>query len=281
MRALIFATALLAPAAAFAQCATDAEIAAFVASATANQPAKALSPEGTLADALCTQEKLSAAMAPTMGAVIGYKAGLTSKPAQERFGVTEPVRGVLYENMMLEDGAAVPVTFGAIPMVESDLILVVGDAAINQATTPAEVMAQISAVHPFIELPDMTLAQGEPINAVTLTAIGVAPKLGVLGAAIPVEDAEAMTTALGEMTVTLANGADEEIVSVPGKAVLGHPANSALWLISAGVTFAPGDLISVGSFGPLTPSAKMKGGARATYLGLPGDPSVSITFTQE
>ena len=274
------AVALMAPTIAFADCATNAEIAVFVASANANQPAKALSAGGSMADALCSQAKLSVAMAPTMGRVIGFKAGLTSAPAQARFGVTEPVRGLLYEKMMLPDGATVPVAFGAIPMVEADLILVVGDTAISQATTPAEVMTYISAVQPFIELPDMTLAQGEPIDAVTLTAIGVAPKLGVLGAAVPITDPAAMTAALAEMSVTLRNGAGEEVVTAPGTAVLDHPANAVLWLMSKGVTFKVGDLISVGSFGPLTPSAKMKGGASVTYTGLPGDPTVSVSFTQ-
>ena len=215
--------------------------------------ATALAAGGSMDDALCTQDKLVAAMTPTRGPVIGYKAGLTSKPAQERFGVTEPVQGVLYENMMLDDGASVPVAFGAIPMVESDLVMKVGSTTINSATTIAEVMSAISSVHPFIELPDMPLAKGEPINAVPLPAIGVAPKLGVLGAGIPVTDPAAMTAALSSMSVTLTNGAGEEIVTAPGKAVLGHPANAVLWLVSKGIALEEGDLVSVGSFGPLTP----------------------------
>ena len=279
MRCLAFTAALIAPGLAFADCATDAEIAAFVTSVTVSLPATALSADGSMEDALCTQAKLAIALEPTMGVVIGYKAGLTSKPAQERFGVTEPVQGLLFKNMILQDGASVPVKFGAIPMVEADLVLVVGDDAINEAKTPGDVMSNISAVHPFIELPDMTLAQGEPVNAVTLTAIGVAPKLGVLGAAIPVEDPAAMATALEEMVVTLRDGAGDVIVTAPGAAVLGNPANSALWLMSKGITLQKGDLISVGSFGPLTPSAKMNGGANVTYTGLPGDPVVTVTFT--
>ncbi|WP_299881978.1 hydratase [uncultured Sulfitobacter sp.] len=279
-RFILCLTATLAlPTGAFAKCATEAEIAAFVAAASTNTPAKALAAGGSMDDALCTQDKLVAAMAPTMGRVIGYKAGLTSKPAQDRFGVSEPVQGVLYENMMVEDGATVPVAFGAIPMVESDLVLKVGSTDINSAQTPLDVLSAISSVHPFIELPDMTLAKGEPINAVTLTAIGVAPKLGVLGAGIPVTDAAAMTDALSSMSVTLTNGAGEDVTTAPGKAVLGHPANAVLWLVSKGIALQEGDLVSVGSFGPLTPAAKMKGGASVTYQGLPGDPTVSVTFS--
>lgn len=261
-----------------AECASDTRVDQYVQDYLANTPTAALSADGSMKDALCTQSKIVAALEPHIGSVIGYKAGLTSTPAQERFGASEPVQGVLFREMMLEDGATVSVKWGARPVFEADLVLVVGDAGINQATTAAEIIANISAIRPFIELPDLTLAEGEPITPVTLTAIGVAPKLGVLGSEIPVSDPQAMTQALADMTVTLSAADGEILAQAPGTAVLGHPANAALWLISKGIEFQPGDLISVGSFGPLVPPAKGKGGASATYTGLPGNPTVSVVF---
>ncbi|QBF29825.1 2-keto-4-pentenoate hydratase [Thalassococcus sp. S3] len=266
----------LAAGSALAACATDAQISAFVEDYMANTPTAALAADGTMEDALCTQAKVAEALSAKMGPVIGYKAGLTSRPAQERFGVEEPVHGVLYRDMMLEDGASVPVQFGAIPMFEADLVLVVGSEAINQAQNSREVMTHLSAIHPFIELPDLTYAQGEPINAVTLTAIGVAPKLGVLGPALDVPDHDA----LSEMNVTVTAADGTLLAEAPGAAVLGHPANSVLWLVSKGIELKPGDLVSVGSIGPLIPPAKAKGGATVRYLGLPGDPEVSVVFEE-
>jgi 2-oxo-hept-3-ene-1,7-dioate hydratase len=263
-----------------AECASDAEVAAFVESRAARAPAKALGAGGSMEDALCTQGKLAAALTDDLGPVIGYKAGLTSAPAQERFGASEPVRGVLYRDMMLEDGAEVPLDFGAVPLFEADLILVVGDAAINAATTPEEVMAHVSEVRPFMELPDLAVAEGEPVDPVTLTAMGVGARLGVLGAAIAMEDPAAMSEALAGMTVTV-RGADGSVMAEsPGAAVLGHPANAVLWLVSKGVELAPGDLVSVGSFGPLLAPAEAGGGASVTYAGLPGDPQVSVVFVE-
>lgn len=273
---LLLATVLASQAT--ADCASDAEVAGFVQDYLSNTATSALVPDGTMDDALCTQAKLVTAMEPHLGPVVGYKAGLTSKPAQERFGASEPVQGVLFRDMMLEDGATVPIQWGARPVFEADLILVVGDAAINEADTPQGVMAHISSVRPFIELPDLTLAEGEPITPVTLTAIGVAPKLGILGSDIPVSDPAAMTQALENMTVTLSAADGEVLAQAPGAAVMGHPANAALWLMSKGIEFKPGDLISVGSFGPLFPPAKGNGGASVTYDGLPGNPTVSVNF---
>ena len=153
--------------------------------------------------------------------------------------------------------------------------------AINQATTPEEVIRNVSAIRPFIELPDLTLAEGQPITPETLTAIGVGPKLGVLGSEIAVTDPLAMTTALSDMTVTLSAADGEILAQAPGRAVLGHPANAVIWLTSKGITFEPGDMVSVGSFGPLFPPAKAKGGASVSYEGLPGNPSVSVIFSDD
>ncbi len=271
--------ALLPVTQALAECATDAAIEAFVADHLAKVPTAALVPDGTMDDALCTQEKLVEALSAHLGPVVGYKAGLTSKPAQERFGVTEPVGGVLYRDMLLQDGAEVPAKFGAIPLFEADLILVVGDEAINGATTAEEAITHISAVRPFMELPDLTFKAGEPINGITLTAIGVAPRLGVMGAEIPVEDPAAMLAALANMQVTVRAADGTVMAEAPGSAVLGNPVNAVLWLVSAGYLLQAGDLISVGSIGPLLPPAKAGGGASVSYVGLPGDPTVSVVFT--
>ncbi|MBB4303438.1 2-oxo-hept-3-ene-1,7-dioate hydratase [Rhodobium orientis] len=277
--AAVFGLALVGPGtAALADCATDEAVAAYVADFLAKKPAKALVPDGTMEDAVCTQEKYVAALSKEFGPVVGYKAGLTSKAAQERFGVSEPVQGVLLRDMLLEDGAEVPADFGARPVFEADLLLVVGDAGINAATTPEEAMAHISEVRPFIELPDLSLAKGEPITGVTLTANAVAARLGVVGAAIPVDNPAAMLQMLADMevTVTAANG--EVLARAKGSAVLGNPVNSVLWLASKGIVFKPGDVVSVGSIGPLIPPAKAGGGATVTYAGLPGGPSVSVVF---
>ncbi|MCA0847567.1 2-keto-4-pentenoate hydratase [Salipiger thiooxidans] len=274
----IILAALLAAGTASADCAGDDEISAYVDAYLSHTPARALGADGSLEDALCTQGKLIAALEPKMGPVVGYKVGLTSKPAQEHFGVSEPVMGVLYRDMLLDDGAEVPAGFGTVPLVEADLLLVVGDDGIREATTPDEVVAHLSALRPFIELPDLTFAEGEPVTGITLTAIGVAARLGVVGADIPVEDPAAISQALASMTVTLSAADGTTLTEAPGAAVLGHPANAVLWLMSKGVTLKAGDVVSVGSFGPLLPIAKAGGGATLTYAGLPGDPTVSVRF---
>lgn len=271
------ALACLGAGTALAACPSDEAIDAFVADWQAGTPAKAIAVGGSMADGLCAQQKVVARLGEDLGAPVGYKAALTSRPVQERFGVDAPLRGVLLEDMLLPDGASVPATFGARPVFEADLMIVIADAAVNEATTPAEVLPHISAVIPFIELADLVLADGEPLSGPVLTAINAGARLGVLGEPIGAEQSDAFLRSLADMEVTVTDEAGTELAAAKGSAVLGHPLNSVVWLVEDGVTLAPGDYVSVGSFGPLLPTAPGLT-ATATYLGLPGDPQVSVGF---
>ena len=62
---------------------------------------------------------------------------------------------------------------------------------------------------------------------------------------------------------------------------MGHPLQAAMWLAQAlkkdGITLKKGDLLSLGSFLPARPvSADMQ--VQVQYLGMPGNPSVSVEF---
>lgn len=133
----LLAALILSAGVAFVECANDDEIAGFVADYISNTPTMALSRGGTMEDALCTQAKLVRAPEAHMGPVIGYKAGLTSKPAQERFKVSERVQGVPYKNMMLQDGAAIPVA-DAVAM--SDML---AQMQVTLAEVDGETLAQV------------------------------------------------------------------------------------------------------------------------------------------
>ena len=260
-----------------AACPSDAEIDRFLADWHEAQPAQAVAAGGTFEDAFCAQQKLLDRLIPTLGNPVGFKAGLTSQAAQETFGVTEPVRGVLLEGMLLDDGAEIPVDFGARPRFEADIIVVVSDNAINDATTIEEVLANLSEVVPFIEVPDLAVSEDEPLDGVILTAVNVAARLGVVGDPIPVQQTPEFLQALADMTVRLVDGSGEELVSTPGSAILGHPLNSVLWLMESGLQLSPGDQLSLGSFGPLLiPEAGQS--ATLHYEGLPGNPTASVSF---
>lgn len=205
----------------------------------------------TVEDAACAYAPFRAALEAGMGAPVGWKVGFTSKPAQEKFGVTAPVAGALFAPMILNDGAEIPLKGSRSPFYEADLIVTVKDAAINEATTREEVAASLSDVRPFIELPDMALAEGVKPTGPIMAAYGVIPWRGVIGQGVALADLPDPVADLGALTVTLrAEGA--EPVTGTGGMLLGHPLDVVLWLVGhGGARLEPGQVISLGSLSPL------------------------------
>lgn len=235
----------------------------------------------TVEAGLCGRAKFEQALAGQYGRVVGYKAGLTNPAVQQRFNYPQPVRGTLYERMMLSDGAQVPARYGARPVYEADLVVEVGSSAIHEATTPAQVLASLYAVRPFIELPDLMLEDPTKIGGASINLINVGARLGVLGAAIPVAGNPGLNDALSAMTVRVIDADGKQLDTAPGTAILGHPLNAVIWLAGdlrkSGITLKPGDLLSLGSFSrALTPQAGQD--IRVVYEGLPGNPAVSVKF---
>lgn len=247
----------------------------------AREPVRGLRADLSMQDGECGRRRLVERLESSDNRIVGYKAGLTSKAVQERFGVASPVRGVLLEKMLLADGADVPADFGARPLFEADLLVVVKDAAIHKAKTHLDVLRSLSLVIPFIELPDLVMAEGEKLSAPLIVSLNVGARLGVVGKGIPVEPTERFAEALAAMRVVVIDQGGRELASGKGAAILDHPLNAAQWLAQdlekSRIRLKPGDLLSLGSF---TPPLPPRPGLSVTvrYEGLPGNPAVSVRF---
>lgn len=272
--------------AAQAECLSDSQVADLAAAIAAKTPA-ANPPENlNEADASCTRAKLNKLLAAKYGAVIGYKAGLTNPAVQKRFNYDKPVWGVLYQGMLLDSGAVVDAAFGARPLFEADMLVRVKSADINKAKTPAEVLANIDQIIPFIELPDLAVQAPPKLNGPGVAAINVGARLGVKGVPIDVPTSSDgqrwMIESLKDMTVIVTDGKDgAELARGKGSDILEHPLNAVVWLAEAlakeDIALKPGDLVSLGSFSPLMPP---KPGLTALlrYEGLSRAQPVVVTF---
>jgi len=279
------AVLLAATACARAQC-LDAQAAAERAARWIDkQTLRNISPSMTLADAACSRDRLVAALRANPqygGRIAGYKAALTSTALQKKFGAQEPVRGVLLTRMLaLESGFPVFGGYGARPVFEADLLVEVGDDAINDARTPLDALKSLSRVRPFVELADLVVAEGEPLNDAVITAINAGARAGVFGHGIPVQATQAFADALRDMRVVMTDEAGNELANVPGSAIMGHPLNAVLWLVEdvrkSGGRLRAGDKLSLGAFSaPLTPTRETR--IRVHYMGLPGNPEIHMRF---
>ena len=262
-------------------CPTDAQIADMARRYVALEPEPNPPESMTMDGAVCGRDKLVKALGATQGRIVGYKAGLTNAAVQKRFNWNAPVRGTLFEKMLLADGAEVPAKFGARPLFEADLVVEVASSAIHEATTPAQVLASLRSIRPFIELPDLIVQDPTKLGGAGIAAINVGARLGVLGGPIAATADPKLGDALRDMTVRLVDGSGKELDSGKGSAILEHPLNAVIWLAAdlkqAGITLKPGDLLSLGSFSRLLPPQPGTT-VRAVYEGLPGTPSVSVRF---
>lgn len=237
-------------------------------------------------DGACSRARFNELLArQTGGKVIGYKAGLTNPAVQQRFGTNKPVWGVLYEGMILPNNATVPALFGARPLFEADMLVRVKSGNINAARNPAEVLENIDQIIPFIELPDLMVEKPASLNGAGVAAINVGARLGVVGEPIaaPVfsDQQQAMLQALAEMAVRVSDNTGATLSMGKGSDILGHPLNAVVWLVQAlrqeNLGLKQGDLISLGSFSPLSPP-RAGTSVIVTYQGLPGARPVQVNF---
>jgi 2-keto-4-pentenoate hydratase len=248
----------------------------------AKRPSQSVHAGLSLEEARRARKEFVTHLTPKLGPRVGFKVGLTSKAVQESVGASSPVRGELLRDMMLKDGAKVSARFGARPIWEPDLIVVVKDAGINGAKTLLEVAGHLTEVVAFIELPDRLVAETEKVDGNLITAINTSARLGVLGQRLKVDPTPEFVATLEKIMVTATDDKGSELAKAKGDALLGHPLNPVLWLLkdlaATGEKLQAGDLISLGSFAaPQTPQPGQTITVR--YDGLPGGSlKVSVQF---
>ena len=225
------------------------------------------------------QEQFTKEISKSLGQIVGYKAALTNPKAQEIFNVSQPLRGVLLEKMLWENGSVISPKFGSRPIGEGDLIMRVGSTEINNAKTPRETLKYLDAVIPFIELGDLVYSQEIKLDAPALLAINVGARAGILGKPIPVADTDEWENRLKNLQIKILDENGKVLTSGNGSNLLGNPLNVVLWIKNSlqaeRKELKKGDLLSLGSitsFIPITSNSTI----RAQYIDLEPNKTVEI-----
>jgi 2-keto-4-pentenoate hydratase len=274
--ALFFASASV-----HAVCPKYEEIDLIVTAYVAKTPIKPIENLKNILEAYCAQGKLAAQIGRMKGTQAGFKAGYTSLSTRLDTDVDRPLRGFLFQNMFLSDGAIVPANFGARPRFSADLIAVAKDDGLHSAATPLEALEHISHFLPFIDLSDLMVEESASNDMLNRIATNIGSRWGVLGKPIPVESTQEFLSMLENMVVIMQDDSGAIIGRGKGSDVLGHPMNSVLWIVrdleQAAQRIQQDDKIGVGAFFPAgTPQVGRV--VKVTYQGLPGDPTVSVRF---
>ena len=240
----------------YAECLSDEKIREIIEGAP-NTPITGISGDITLEDAYCSQKKYINILKSLNGKPIGYKVGFTGKSTQERFKIKTPATAILFEHMFIKNGSSIDKNFGHRTLIEPDLMMIVKDSGIMNATNAIEASKHISSIHPYMELPALQIAKGEPITGAVIVAINMVATKMVMGPGILMQSNPEFIESLASMQTVFQDEMGTIIQKSPGSTLMGNPMNVVLWLIEEfnrkGITLKAGDRLSLGSVGKLFP----------------------------
>lgn len=203
--------------------------------------------------------------------VSGYKAGLTSAPAQKKFGAPGPCSGVLTEAMLFGDNVVKSKLYTKM-MLEVELGYRF-KSAIKGPVTARTVKQYVGAVMPAVEVPDLNFATFKGLKFEDIVAVNVGARGYVLGK--PVDPAKVH---VNKVTGKLVKNGKDMGPAVPARAALGNQWQALAWtvnnVLAHGDAVDKGMVIITGSLGRMYPGGP--GSYQAVYTGGLGNLSFTV-----
>lgn len=184
---------------------------------------------------------------------VGKKIGLTSKPVQNLFGVSQPDFGHLLSGMAYNDGATIPAADFIQPKGEGELAFLLRRDLAGPGLTNADVLAATDCVLPCFEIVDSRIRDWKIKVQDTVADNGSS-------AAFVVGDSAVDPSRIDLTTVGMVLEKNGELIGTgAGAATLGNPVNAVTWLANAlgayGIVLKAGELILAGSLSIMFPIA--------------------------
>jgi 2-keto-4-pentenoate hydratase len=208
-------------------------------------PASGRGVELSTGDAYAIQQANTDRRLAEGGRVVGWKIGLTSAAMQAQLGVDAPDSGVLFDDMLLEDGAVV--AHGALiaPRIEAEIAVLLDADVAGPGLGPDDIGKHVSAVVPALEIIDSRIADWK-ITLADTVADNASSALAVAGIPAPGIPADTLRDETVELLID-----DKVAARGVGSALLGDPLRSLAWLANRlgglGQVLPAGTLILAGS----------------------------------
>jgi 2-oxo-hept-3-ene-1,7-dioate hydratase len=119
-------------------------------------------PEMTIDDAYAVQKELINAKLAQGRRIIGWKIGLTSRAMQDALKIDTPDSGILFDDMLFENGGTIPKGRFIQPRVEAEIAFVMKADLPNGNVTRADVIAATDYVAPSLEILDTRILRADP-----------------------------------------------------------------------------------------------------------------------
>lgn len=181
--------------------------------------------------------------------IVGRKIGLTSRTVQQQLGVDQPDYGVLFDNMIVENGASIVLDRVLQPKVEAEVALVLARDILVERPSIVDVMYATAFVLPAIEVVGSRIANWD-IGLVDTIADNASSGLIVLGSSP--RKLEGLELRACGMVIERRR---ECVSSGTGAACLGSPLVAAAWLarkmVEIGTPLRAGEILMTGALGPM------------------------------
>ena len=230
-------------------------------------------PDLTVAEAYRVAGVLADELVRQGGPVAGYKAALTGKAAQEKFGVTEPAYGILTQAMVISPGATIKRTDFQRLFLEVEIGLYLGRDINAPLANEKEARDAVEAFAPAVELPDLRFSDMKTVNGPDIIADNAGAAAVIIGPKVNLEPPESVD---GIETSLSCNG--ETINTGKAADAMGGQYKALLWLansvVERGGALKKGTFVITGATGKMLPGKPGRYKAEYGALG-------TIEFTVE
>ena len=183
----------------------------------------------------------------------GFKAGLTSPPAQARFKANHAIAGVLFKEGERKSADTLRLSELRGLHVEVELAMRIGTTIDKPLADVAALREHIDGIAPALELPNIHYVNSQAIDVVDLIATNVSAANYILGDFVSPGERDPNSVA-----VRLACN-DQDMMNGKARDALGDQWQAALWLVNTlldqGWTFEPGQILLTGALGRAVPAA--------------------------
>lgn len=196
-------------------------------------------------DGYAIQRELTALLLAAGDSVVGYKAGLTSEPMQQMFGVDTPDYAPVFASTVHDDGAVLDRDAFIAPKVEAEIVFRLYRPLAGPGVTVEDARSSIGQVAAGLEIVDSRISDWRIRLADTVADLA-SNGAAVLGRPVPATP----ETDYRQIGVSLlCNGA--EIATGTGAAALGDPVAVVAWLANVfgeyGIALDAGQLVMTGA----------------------------------
>lgn len=209
-------------------------------------------PDATMDDAYAIQDAWVKQKMAAGRTVIGWKIGLTSKAMQYALNIDIPDSGVLFDDMLFEDGAVIPADRFIQPRIEAEIAFVMKAPLKGPDVSIFDVLNATDYVTPALEILDTRILRVDPETSKARTIVDtISDNAANAGIVIGGRQMRPDAVDMRWMGAIVSRNAEVEETGL-GAGVLNHPARGIAWLANRlaqyGSGIEAGQIVLAGSF---------------------------------